>query len=519
MRHFLGIDIGTSGARAVVIRQDGRIAASAEEAYPLSTPHPLWSEQHPEHWWRATQAAIRGVLAHLALDQVEALGLTGQMHSLVMLDERGEVLRPAILWNDQRTAAQCAALTRRIGETRVVAETCNPLLTGFTAPKIAWVREHEPGTYARMRRLLLPKDYIRYRLTGAFATDVSDASGTSLLNVPKRAWSRLMLDALELTDEALPEVFESPQVTGHVTQAAAHATGLLAGTPVVAGAGDQAAGAVGAGIVRPGAVCVSLGTSGVVFAFARTPATDARLRTHTFCHAVPDKWHVMGVMLSAGGSFRWWRDVLTPGGGGSVAPGEDDRAWSYAELARAAAKTPAGADGLIFLPYLSGERTPHPDPLARGAFIGLTTRHTRAHMTRAVLEGVAFGLRDSLEILREMGVEAGEIRLTGGGARSQPWRQILADVFQRDVTMLEADEGPAFGAALLASVGAGAFSSVESACETAVRTKASTAPIAAHLARYIPAYQRFRALYPSLCEDFARASEGYGTGPDTGGCA
>ncbi|GIK15423.1 MAG: xylulokinase [Planctomycetota bacterium] len=499
---LLGIDIGTTGTRAIVVGLDGNAAGSAVEEYPLSTPRPLWSEQNPADWWRAAVATIRKVLETVPASAVRAVGLSGQMHGLVLLDDRGEVLRPAILWNDQRTARECEEITRRVGEATLVAETSNPVLTGFTAGKIAWVRRHEPRVLDRTRRILLPKDYIRFRLTGEFATEVSDASGTSLLNVPQRAWSRTMLDALEIDEDRLPRVFESVRITGAVTAGAAAETGLIAGTPVVGGGGDQAAGAIGAGIVRPGAVSVSLGTSGVVFAHAALPRVDPRLRTHTFCHAVPGAWHVMGVMLSAGGSLRWWRDAFCESERAQA--GRED-VTAYDLIARGASRVPPGSDGLVFLPYLTGERTPHPDPHARGAFVGATLRHGRDHFARAVFEGVAFGLKDSLEILKAMNVPAGEIRLTGGGARSPLWRQILADVFHQTVTPVAADEGPAFGAALLAGVGCGAFASVEQACDAAVRLGPPVAPQRDAAQAYDEAYARYTRLYPALRDVFPRS--------------
>lgn len=499
---LLGIDVGTTGTRTIAVGLDGKVAASAVEEYPLSTPQPLWSEQNPVDWWRAAVATIRRVLEAVPASAVRAVGLSGQMHGLVLLDDRGEVLRPAILWNDQRTARECEEITRRVGEATLVAETCNPVLTGFTAGKIAWVRRHEPRVLDRTRRILLPKDYIRFRLTGAFATEVSDASGTSLLNVPQRAWSRTMLDALEIDEGRLPRVFESVRITGAVTGAAAAETGLIAGTPVVGGGGDQAAGAVGAGIVRPGAVSVSLGTSGVVFAHSALPQVDPRLRTHTFCHAVPGAWHVMGVMLSAGGSLRWWRDAFCEN---ERAQAGREGAAAYELIARGASRVPPGSDGLVFLPYLTGERTPHPDPYARGAFVGATLRHGREHFARAVFEGVAFGLKDALEILKAMNVPAGELRLTGGGARSPLWRQILADVFNQTVTPVAADEGPAFGAALLAGVGCGAFASVEQACDAAVRLGPPVAPQGDAAQAYDEAYARYTRLYPALRDVFPRS--------------
>ncbi|HEV7128443.1 MAG TPA: xylulokinase, partial [Ktedonobacterales bacterium] len=415
---LLGLDISTTGAKALVIDSAGAVLASGTTPIALSTPRPLWSEQDPAEWWQASIASIRQALGQPGVDgsRIAAVGLTGQMHGLVLLDAAGEVLRPAILWNDQRTAAQCDEIRARLGRARLIALTGNDALTGFTAPKLLWVREHEPEVYARARHVLLPKDYLRLRLTGAYATDVADGSGTLLVDPRARDWSEELLAALEIPRAWLPPVFEGQQVTGRVSAVAAALTGLPAGIPVVAGAGDQAAGAVGVGAVEPGVVSVVLGTSGVVFAPTATPLIEPEGRLHAFCHALPNRWHLMGVMLSAAGSLQWYHDTLAPG-------------ISFAELLKEAELAPAGADGLVFLPYLSGERTPYADPLARGAFVGLTVRHRRGHLTRAVLEGVAFGLRDSFDLLRAAGLErVAQVRISGGGARSRLWRQIVASV-------------------------------------------------------------------------------------------
>ncbi|MDR7416873.1 MAG: xylulokinase [Armatimonadota bacterium] len=495
---FLGIDVGTTGAKAVLVDGQGRVLASATHDYPLSVPRPGWSEQEPQAWWEATVLSIRAVLAAQDV-QVDGVGLTGQMHGLVALDPKGEVLRPAILWNDQRTAEEVAWITERVGPQRVLELTGNPVLTGFTAPKICWVRRHEPQVYRRIAHVLLPKDYVRYRLTGTLATDVADASGTSLFDVRGRRWSDEMLSALEIPRSWLPDVFESPEVVGRVSEAAAGLTGLRAGVPVVAGAGDQAAQAVGAGIVRSGLLSVTIGTSGVVFAHLDAVQVDPLGRTHTFCHAVPGKWHVMGVMLAAGGSLRWLREGL------GIPDWHRAGGDPYALMTEEAAEVPPGSEGLLFLPYLSGERTPHADPFARGAFVGLTLRHRRAHFVRSVLEGVAFGLRDSLEILRTMGLAPTQVRVSGGGARSALWRQILADVFGTELVTVEVTEGAAYGAALLAAVGAGAFPSVEAACDRAVRVVERTAPGPGR-ERYEELYRVYVELYPRLRDAMHRLS-------------
>lgn len=503
MAYLIGIDIGTSGTKVLAIDEKGSVAATASAEYPLSTPKPLWAEQRAEDWWDATCACLQQVLQTVPADEVAGVGLSGQMHGLVMLDKAGDVLRPAILWCDQRTQAQCDYITDTVGKKLLIEETANPVLTGFTAPKIIWVRDHEPKIYEQAQMHLLPKDYVRFKLTEEFATEVSDASGTSLLNVPERRWSGAVLSKLGIPIEHLPKVYESCEISGQISKAGAAATGLKEGTPVVGGGGDQAAGAVGNGIVQSGIISVTTGTSGVVFAFSDSPAVDPDLRVHTFCHAVPNKWHVMGVMLSAGGSLRWYRDTCALAEKQVAALTQTD---SYELITREAATVPPGSEGLLFLPYLTGERTPHPDPHARGAFIGLTVRHNKAHMSRAVLEGVAFGLRDSLEILKGMGISIGNVRSSGGGARSEVWRQIQADVFNLPLSTINIDEGPALGVALLAGVGAGIYSNVEEACSTVIKVlgKTPTSPDAALYEKY---YSVYRNLYPALKSSFATLGE------------
>ena len=488
---FLGIDVSTTGAKALLIDAQGQVVAtgSTDLASP-STPRPLWSEQDPHDWWQATAQSIRKALSQAGVsgEAVASIGLTGQMHGLVLLDEAGEVLRPAILWNDQRTGAQCEEIEERVGKGRFLEITGNRALTGFTAPKILWVRENEPEVYARARHILLPKDYVRYRLTGGYALDKADGSGTILFDLAQRDWSAEVLERLEIPAEWLPETFEGQQFTGTVSRQAAEATGLKEGTPVAAGGGDQAAGAVGVGAVSPGVVSLALGTSGVVFASTGRPFIEPEGRLHAFCHALPDTWHLMGVMLSAAGSLRWYRDTLAPGVG-------------FDKLLAPAAHVPAGADGLLFLPYLTGERTPYPDPLARGAFVGLTVRHTQAHMTRAVLEGVAFGLRDSLELVKASGLGAiQQVRASGGGAKSALWRQILADVMGAELATVNTTEGAAYGAALLAGVGAGAWANVVEACAVAIHVVDRTTPQAQAVSAYEQIYPLYRRLYPALKE-------------------
>jgi len=507
MAILLGIDLGTSGVKTILLDAESKqLLASCLVEYPLLTPRPGWTEQEPEAWWEATVQSVRGALAKSGVDsaRVVGIGLSGQMHGSVFLDAGGHVIRPALLWNDQRTGEQCAWITRAAGQKLIHEEICNPILTGFQAPKIIWLRDEEPANFDRVRHVLLPKDYLRYKLTGEFATEVSDAAGTALLNVPARDWSTKVLDKIGLPASWFPQVYESPVPSGSVSAAVAELTGLKEGTPVVGGAGDCAAGAVGTGIVRPGLLWASTGTSGVIFASADEPTTDPSLRTHTFCHAVPGKWHVMGVMLSAGGSLRWYRDTLAADEKNVAAlTGQDP----YELITAAAAGAPVGCEGLIFAPYLTGERAPYPDPNARGAFLNLSLRHDKRHLARAVLEGVAMGLRDSVEIMRAGGVPVNEVRASGGGARSPLWRQIQADVFGLPITTINIEEGPALGVALLAGVGAGLWPSVEAACDAVIETTTVTEPIAANVERYEQVYRElYTEAYPALREGFAKAA-------------
>jgi xylulokinase len=500
--YFLGLDIGTSGTKALLITTDGAVAATATAEYPLSTPRPQWAEQDPLDWWHAVCAVSRSVIAKAAVppSAIKGIGLSGQMHGSVFLDSQGGVIRPAILWCDQRTQAECDWITEQAGRENLVRYIGNPVLTGFTAPKIVWLRRNEPDSYARVRQVLLPKDYIRWKLTRAFATEVSDASGTALFDVAGRRWSGAMLSAAGIPASWMPECVESVLVTGAVTDEAAALTGLLAGTPVVGGAGDQAAGAVGSGIVETGIVSSTVGTSGVVFAYADLPAVDPGLRVHTFCHAVPGKWHTMGVVLSAGGSLRWLRDTFyATEAGVAKASGAD----IYNVIADEAAGVPAGSEGLVFLPYLTGERTPHPDPHARGVFFGITLRHGRPHFARAVLEGVAYALADTFDIFRALDIRITQVRASGGGAKSSLWRHIHADVTGHPHVALQVDEGPALGVALLAAVGTGAYATVADACRAVVRLGDATAPDPAHESVYRGTRDVYRALYPALKDQFA----------------
>ena len=502
-RYLLGIDVGTSGSKALLIDDAGTVVAEATTEYPMATPRPLWAEQDPTDWWRATVTSIRQVLRKIDPADIAGIGLTGQMHGLVLLDRRGEVLRPCIMWNDQRTGAQCRAITEQVGAGRLLDLIGNPVLPGFTAPKIIWVRENEPDVYRQIAHVLLPKDYLRYRLTGAFQTEVSDASGTALLDVRRRAWSTELLSALDLPSAWLPDCHESVMVSAQISREAAAETGLRAGTPVVGGGGDQAAQAVGSGIVQEGLVSATLGTSGVVFASSDQYRREPNGLLHAFCHAVPNRWHLMGVMLSAAGSFRWLRDAIAEA---DVLAARQAGVDVYERLTAQAEAAPAGSEGLIFLPYLSGERTPHPDPEARGVYFGLTLRHGKPHLIRSVLEGVAFGLRDSLELMRSLGLRIEQVRASGGGARSPLWRQILADVFQTEIVLVNVTEGAAYGAALLAGVGAEVFRDVTEACGQTIQVTESIEP-GPNRTAYAEYYELFRALYPALAPFFKQVSE------------
>ncbi|HMV28838.1 MAG TPA: xylulokinase [Anaerolineales bacterium] len=497
MNYFLGIDTSTTSSKALLIDSNGVVIAVAAASHTLQTPKPLWSEQNPREWWDAVAASIKSVLekAGVSGERVVAVGLTGQMHGLVLLDENGSVLRPAILWNDQRTQSQCDEIHQVIGKEKFIQITGNVALTGFTAPKILWVKENEPSVYARAKHVLLPKDYIRFCLTGEYAMDKADGAGTVLFDLKVRDWSDEVLAALGIPREWMPRTFEGTAFTGKVTEEAARLTGLKAGTPVAAGGGDQAAGAVGVGAVEPGIVGLTVGTSGVVFATTPSALIEPEGRLHAFCHAVPGMWHFMGVMLSAAGSLQWYRDTLAPN-------------VSFDELVKEAESAPAGSEGLLFLPYLSGERTPYPDPLARGSFVGLTLRHTRAHMTRAVLEGVAFGLKDSFTLIQNAGLgKITQVRASGGGTKGALWRQILASALEAELVTVNTSEGTAFGAALLAGVGAGAWSDVASACKSTIQITGQTLPDDAQVNSYRRSYPLYRELYPALKPSFEKISQ------------
>ena len=490
--YVLGIDVGTGGTRALILDERGRVVSSAtEEHEPFASPQIGWAEQRPEDWWRACGIAVRKALAEANLkgDRIGCVGFSGQMHGAVMLDEKDQVVRPALIWCDVRTEKQCQDFTRQVGKESLIKLTCNPALPNFTLTKFLWVQENEPENWQRVHSVMLPKDYVRFRLTRIRATDMADASGTLLLDVAKRRWSNDILEAAAIDASLLPSLHESPDVCAEVSAEGAGVKGLKAGTPVVAGAGDQAAGATGMGIVIPGAVSATIGTSGVVFAATDRPALDPKGRLHTFCHAIPGRWHVMGVTQAAGLSLRWFRDCF--------GAGEDDGRDPYERLTSDAAGIAPGADGVLWTPYLMGERTPHLDPNARGALIGLTASHTKAHIIRAILEGVAFSLRDSFTLFAEMGVPVKIIRLGGGGARSSLWRQIQADVYGHEVEIVEAEEGAAYGAAILAGVGVKMWNSVDEACSTVVRVAERVIPKPEVVKRMSMGYAAYRRIYPA----------------------
>jgi len=490
----MGIDVGTGGTRVVIIDASGRAIASAtEDHHPFDSPAVGWAEQQPDDWWRAAQLAIRKALrdSKVSLAQIVCVGFSGQMHGAVMLDGAGKVVRPALIWCDVRTQKQCDDLTAQIGRERLIEFTANPALANFTLTKLLWVRENEPETWRRVRSIMLPKDYVRLKLTGKAATDVADASGTLLLDVAHRKWSVEMLSATGLDFSILPELYESPAICGEISAAGAEASGLAAGTPVVAGAGDQSAGALGLGVVAPGTVHATIGTSGVVFASTDRPTTDPHGRLHTFCHAMPNRWHVMGVTQAAGLSLRWFRDNFFQE---PIDRGGD----AYVQMISEAEKAPVGSEQLLWAPYLMGERTPHLDATVRGALIGLTASHTRAHVIRAILEGVAFSLKDTFAILEEMGIPVGDVRLGGGGARSRLWRRVQAEVYGRVVQIVATEEGPAYGAAILAGVGAGLWPSVELACAAVVRVAECVEPDPENVAILAAQYARYRRIYPAM---------------------
>jgi len=501
--YYIGIDIGTSSVKALLIDSGGRVIKTAVPEYSFQTPKPLWAEADPLDWWEATQQAIKELLLKVQSSEIAGIGLTGQMHGMVAMNKEGSVLRPCIMWNDQRSHLECDEITERVGQKKILSITGNPVLPGFTAPKILWTQKNEPDLFALIDKVVLPKDFIRYKLTGSFFSDVSDASGTSLLDVGKRTWSQEMFDCMGWPISWMPEVTESTEVSAKISAEAATLTGLLEGTPVVAGGGDCAAQAVGSGIVEEGKVSVTLGTSGVVFAQSDEYRVEPNGKLHAFCHAVPGKWHVMGVMLSAAGSFQWYKNQF---GMEEQRIEKEGGANAYETLTKEAQQVIAGSEGLFFLPYLSGERTPHPDPYARGCFIGMSLRHQKKHHTRAVLEGVSYGLNDSLSMMKELGVNPNEIILSGGGSRSALWKQMLADIFATPCAMVNALEGAAYGAAILAAVGVGGFGTVQEACSSFIQ-KIETVDPGPNLETYKRNYPIYKSLYPTLKAQFAKIAE------------
>lgn len=505
MTYFLGIDLGTSAVKCILVDREGQVKAGHSVEYPMAQPHPGWAEQNPEDWWNSTSACIQALLAKTGVQaaEVEGVGLSGQMHGSVFLNSKLEVIRPALLWCDQRTAAECDYIEETIGKERLGVLTGNKALTGFTAPKIVWLRKHEPEAYAQVAHIMLPKDYVRLKLTGTFGMDVADASGTLLLDVAARQWSSEVLDKLGIDPSFLPPLFESNDIVGEVLEGAAAATGLAAGTPVVAGGGDQACGAVGVGVVKPGIASVALGTSGVVFVHDDTYQEDPERRLHSFCHGVPGKWHRMGVMLAAGGSFQWWKNHFAFE---ELQQAEAEGKDVYEFLTALAEQAPIGSEGLLFAPYLTGERVPHPDAKARGGFIGLNMRHGKAHLTRAVMEGITFGLRDSLELMKESSVEVTELRVNGGGARSPFWRQMIADIFGYPVVTVNSTDGPAYGAAVMAASGV-MKTDISTLCEQWINVVDRCEPIPANQAVYERYYEVYRTLYPTLKDTFHQLSD------------
>ncbi|MDI3482018.1 MAG: xylulokinase [Tepidanaerobacteraceae bacterium] len=492
---YLGIDLGTSSVKIILMDETGKVMANLSKDYPIYYPQKNWAEQNPEDWWNSTKEGIREIITKIGTKagEIKGIGLSGQMHGSVLLDKEGKILMPAILWCDQRTHEECEYITEKLGQANLTRYTGNKALPGFTAPKILWIKKYLPDVFEKVDHLLLPKDYIRYKLTGEYATEVSDASGTLMFDVENRKWSKEITEFMGLSGDILPQCFESFEVTGKVSQKAAEETNLRQGIPVVGGGGDQAAGAVGTGAVKSGIISVALGTSGVVFASQDTYSVDEKNRLHSFCHA-NGKWHVMGVMLSAASCLKWWAEEACK------IPGKK----GFDQLLSEAEKAKPASEGIIFLPYLMGERTPYPDPDARGSFIGLNITHDRGYMTRAIIEGVSFGLRDSLEIIKTLGIPVKEVRVTGGGARSKLWRQVLADIFDTNVNMINATEGPAYGAAILAAVGTGQFASVEEACDELIKVTESVEPVEENKRKYDEVYQIYRNMYPVLNETFHR---------------
>ena len=505
MNYLIGMDIGTSSTRAIIVDENGKLIASSTSEYPLITPKPGWAEQNPEDWWKASLEVIKEVLiiSGISPKDVAAIGPSGQMHGSVFLDAEGNVLRPALLWCDQRTQPQCDEIYNVFDYEGFIKLSFNKALTGFTAPKILWLRDNEPENYKKVSKVLLPKDYIRFMLSGSYATEVSDASGTILMDIAKRTWSNEILTGLDIDRNLLPDVYESHEVTAKVNRAAAGLTGLLEGTPIAGGAGDQACGAVGSGIVVPGLISDYLGTSGVVFSYSDSPVYDNQGRLHCFCHAVSGKWHLMGVTLSAAGSLKWYNDNFGPSD--SIRQKYPDRK-SYKLLDLQAENVDPGANGLIFLPYMSGERTPYADPYARGVFFGLSYVHGQDHFVRSILEGVAFSQFDCLSLMNEIGIKSGKVVLFGGGAKSSLWKQIIADIFNVKIVTLNVEEGPSYGGALLAGVGCGIYKNIVEAAQRIIKEVDAVLPVLQNVEKYRKIYRIYRSLYKDLKSNFSEVA-------------
>ena len=506
MSCLIGLDIGTTGVKAIMINRDGKVLATDFQEYPLYFPRPGWAEQNPEDWWNATIKSIKNLMgkARVKPDSIKGLSFSGQMHGLICLDKNYKVIRPAILWCDVRTTPQCKKITEIVGKEKLLKLVSNPALEGFTLPKLIWVRDNELQNYVKIKKILLPKDYIRFKMTGKIGIDISDAAGTLMLNVVKRKWSDELLKILKIDKGILPDVYESIDVAGEITDEVAKLTGLAIGTKIVFGGADNTCSAVGNGIIKVGLVSSSIGSSGVVLAPAEKVKLEKEGRIHTFNHSVPNLWYFMGVMLSAGISYRWFRDTF-----GEIEKEIEKKRGidAYNSLNKLAEKVPVGSEGLIFLPYLNGERTPHQDGYAKGVFFGITPRHTKGHFVRAILEGVVYGLRDSLEIIKEMSVPIKQIRLTGGGAKSLLWRQIQADIFNHPVVTINVDEGPAFGAAIIAGVGVGVYKSFSEATDNIIKVSNQIEPIKKNVKIYDEFYQIYKSLYPELKGSFCEVSK------------
>ena len=502
MNYAIGIDVSTTGVKSILVSQDGNVVADSLVEYSFSSPKPGWAEHDPKEWYEATLNSLKFLSQKSGslIDKVVVIGITGQMHGSVFLDENNDVIRPALLWNDQRTYKECIEIETKVGKSKLLDEVANPALTGFTLPKVLWMRNNEPENFARLRKVLLPKDYVRFKLTGTYATDVADASGTLLFDVKNRKWSDFMLDTFDLNREWLPLCFESQEIAGYLAKEAANYCGINKGIPFVAGGGDQAAGGVGNGIVETGLVSVTIGTSGVIFVSTEKPRVESEGKLHTFCHAVPGMWHVMGVTLSAAGSMKWFAENIGPENSRSQSSEKGNNV--YQQVDAQAARILPGSEELLFLPYLTGERTPYPDPNARGVFFGLTNRHGKPHMARAVMEGVAFSLKDCMNLVLNMDIKIRKIMVSGGGAKSDLWKQITADVLEKDLITLNTTEGPAFGVAILGFVGTKVYRDVPTACKSMIKEVTVTKANSDNFGVYRKLYSIYTKLYPALAPHY-----------------